>query len=73
MLDAMARRIENAHQAFTQVLQEAAGISRDDAVRVKNLYLKHRLAKINPGIGAINVKHGAYLEPDVIHRAVDMK
>lgn len=73
MMEAMAQRIENAHAAFIETLQGFAGISRADAIKVKALYLKHRLATLDPGIGKIHVKHGAYLEPDVIHRAVDME
>ncbi len=71
MLEEMFQRIENAHQAFIEVLQNAGGISRADAVKVKDFYLKHRLAKTDTGIGRISVKHGAYLDADVIRRAVD--
>lgn len=72
MLEAMLQRIENGHQAFVEVLRAAGDISQADALRVKTLYLKHRLAKMDTGIGRISVKHGAYLERDVIQRAVDM-
>ena len=71
MLEAMFQRIENAHQGFIETLQRCGNISRDDAIKVKAYYLKHRLAKLDTGVGVINVKHGAYLDNDVIHRAVD--
>lgn len=71
MLEAMFQRIENAHESFVETLQRCGDISRADAIKVKTLYLKHRLAKLDTGVGVINVKHGAYLEPDVIRRAVD--
>ena len=73
MLEAMLHRIENGHQAFIEVLQSAGEISRADAIKVKSLYLENRLAKMDTGIGRISVKHGAYLDRDVIRRAVDME
>ncbi len=72
MLEAMFTRIENAHAGFIETLQRCGSISRDDAVKVKTYYLKHRLAKLDTGVGVIKVKHGAYLDNDVIRRAVDM-
>ena len=73
MLEAMFQRIENAHQGFIETLQRCGNISQEDATKVKTLYLKHRLAKLDTGVGVINVKHGAYLDKDVIRRAVDME
>lgn len=73
MLEAMFHRIENAHEGFIETLQRCGDISRDDALKVKNNYLKHRLAKVHPGVGVIKVKHGAFLDRDVIRRTVDME
>jgi hypothetical protein len=72
MLQDMLTRIENAHQDFVETIKRCGDISRDDAIKVKAFYLKKRLAKIDTGIGRISVKHGAYLEADVIRRAVVM-
>lgn len=72
MLEDMLHRIENGHQAFIERLQDLGQISRADAIKVKEFYLKNRLAKLDAGIGRISVKHGAYLDRDVIRRAVEM-
>ena len=72
MLKNMLTRIDGAHRAFIEVIEEAGSVSREDATKVKDFYLKNRLAKLDSGIGRINVTHGAYLDADVIQRAVDM-
>lgn len=67
----MATRITNAERSFDESLQEIAGIDKKDAANVRAFYLKHKLAKIDVVGGTINVKHGAFLDQDVILRAVD--
>ena len=67
----IARRAVNAENEFIESLQRLGGITEDQATLVMNYYLKHRIAKIDHGIGRVNVKHGAFLDRDVILRAVD--
>lgn len=69
--EAIAQRAANAESAFIDALQANNGITREDASRVLTYYLKHRIAKIDHGIGHVNVKHGAFLDQDVILRAVE--
>ena len=68
----IAHRIDNAHNDFTETLIRLGEFNREDAIKVKNLYLAKKLAKIDIGIGRINVKHGAYLDQDVLIRALAM-
>ncbi len=68
----IAHRIDNAHEDFTETLIRLGEFDREDAIKVKNLYLAKKLAKIDIGIGRINVKHGAYLDQDVLTRALAM-
>ena len=68
----MAHRIENAKAGFAQNLIEHHGLSKADAERVTGYYLKEKIAKIDVGIGRMSVKHGAFLDPDVIARAVSL-
>ena len=68
----MAKRAEIAHANFIETLTRLGEIDEPAAHKVKNLYLRHRIAKLDLGIGRINVKHGAFLDRDVIRRAVAM-
>jgi hypothetical protein len=67
----IAARIESAHSSFVETLRGLSSCSEEDAVSVKNLYLKHKLAKMDPVMGRITVKHGSYLDRDVILSAID--
>ena len=66
----MAIRIVNAETSFISTLQEISGCTEGEAYAVMAFYLKNKMAKLSAGVGAINVTHGAYLEPDVIRRAI---
>lgn len=70
--EALAGGTDRAHAGFVQALIDIAGISENEAVAVKNLYLKNKLAKSDAIMGRITVKHGAYLDREVILRAVEM-
>lgn len=66
----MAQRIVNAEENFIQTIREK-GFTRDEAIKAMNTMLKLKVAKLDPIIGRISVKHGAYLESEVIHNAVN--
>lgn len=66
----MAQRIVNAEDGFIESVQHIAGCTADDAHQVMAYYLKHKLAKLDIGIGRISVKHGAYLDKPVLQRAI---
>lgn len=62
-------RMESAKREFKRTLVELSGCSEDDAERVMRFYLAKKLAKIDIGIGRINVKNGALLDRDIILNA----
>ena len=66
-------RMHAAHDNFASLLREQApSLSKHDSERLANYYVAKRLAKLDPVMGRITVKHGAYWEPDVILKAFDM-
>ncbi|MBB2959861.1 hypothetical protein [Methylobacterium sp. R2-1] len=64
-----AIRILNAYANFAETLVAAAGITSAQADAVARFYVKNKIAKVDPVIGRISVKHGAYLDREVILRA----
>jgi hypothetical protein len=67
----IATRMENAADKFCATLVELGGCSATEAVKVFNLYLKNKVIKMDAVGGVYNVKHGAFLDRDVIRRAVE--
>ena len=68
---ATALRIINAHKEFNATLINIAGITSEQAEAVTKFYLgKCKAAKLDAVVGRISVKHGAFLDKDVILRAV---
>ena len=68
----MATRMVNAEKAFVITLIALGDITKEEAVKVMAYYVKHKLVKLHVGIGAYTVKHGAFLDRDVIQRAVEL-
>lgn len=66
----IAQRIVNARANLVACLAESASISEADARKAADYYIKHRIVKLDAGIGRYNVAHGVYFEADVIRRAV---
>lgn len=69
-LEAMAVRITNAQINFVEVIM-AKGFTREDAQKAMHTLLKLKLAKLDSVGGVIRVKHGVYLEEDVLRNAVN--
>ena len=69
-LRAVAQRAENADRAFVAVLMTAGDICEADAEKVAAYYRKHRITKRDWGGGVVSVTHGAFLDRDVIRKAV---
>jgi hypothetical protein len=65
---ALVTRQDNAYKSLVDTLAELG--AGEHAERVAKLYLKERIASLDPVIGQFKIKHGAFLEPDVIERAV---
>lgn len=60
-----------AARSFEEQLVEIAGITAEEAQAVRVFYLKNKLAKADPIMGRTTVKHGRFLDREVIRRAVD--
>lgn len=71
-LRGLATRADTAYANFIEVLMRQGGISRDAAERVYRVYDKARVLdkKHMHTSGHINVKHGSFLDKDVILRAL---
>lgn len=61
----------DAKTRFLEALVSIAGISKQEAQKVYNTYNKLKVLDIDVHIGQITVKHGAFLDADVIKRAVN--
>jgi len=67
----MAQRMVNAEEGFLQVLMDLGGINKSEAMKVLGVFRKAKVLKMDPVGGRMSVKHGAYLNPDVIKRALE--
>lgn len=63
---------KNGRTNFESQLMDAADISRAEAGKVMELYLKEKLVWVDRGDGRITAKNGGFMERDVIHRALAM-
>lgn len=66
----MATRADNAVILWRDTLAEK-GFTSDEANAILSLYKRENLVKLDWGIGRYSVKHGAFLEPDVLQNALD--
>lgn len=67
---AIAARIVNAERGFVETIMRQ-GFTETEATKAMRTMLKLKVAKLDPIIGRISVKHGAYLEPDALRNAVN--
>jgi hypothetical protein len=66
----IAQRIVNAELHMVGLLMELADISKADAQKAFVTLRKAKALKLDAVIGRYMVKHGAFLNPDAIRRAV---
>ena len=67
--------IDRQRMALNHLAESLATFGELDsktADKLAGFYLRHKLARLDNGVGRSMVKHGAYLEKDVIARAVAM-
>lgn len=69
----VAQRIVNAENAFIATIKNIVGCTDESAAKVLAVYRKYKIVKLDPIGGVINVKHGMYLDVDVILNAIAMK
>jgi hypothetical protein len=65
----IAQRQINAFNHLVESLETLGEIDYSQAVSIAYLYLDNKLAKLDAVHGRSHVKHGAFLERDVIRRA----
>ena len=65
----VAQRIINAENGFVQLIMEK-GFTKTEAEKAMLALLKLKAAKLDPVMGRITMKHGAYWEGDVLRNAV---
>jgi cystathionine beta-lyase family protein involved in aluminum resistance len=65
----VAQRIVNAENRFLDTVMEIGHITHTEALRVLAAYRKAKVVKMDPVMGDFHVKHGAFMEADVIQRA----
>jgi hypothetical protein len=67
----IAQRTVNAENSFVESVMNCGACTKAEAEKVMAYYLKHKIAKMDAVIGRISVKHGAYLDADVIRNAIN--
>lgn len=67
---AMATRIDNAESAMVECIATLGGVSSDAAARVFRHYRKIKVVRLDAVSGRYRVTHGAFLDRDVIAKAV---
>ncbi len=65
----MAQRSVNAEEAFLRYIIKRAALTQDQAEHVLLIYRKYRVIKFDAVNGTFHVKHGSFLEKDVLQRA----
>jgi hypothetical protein len=68
---AVGQRAANAEIHGIGIIQDISGLSKADAEKVLAVFIKEKIAKFNIGLGVTDFKHGAFLEKDVMLRALD--
>ncbi len=67
----IGHRLARGEAAFEEFLREIAGVTEDEAFRMREWMTKHKIVTRSLGIGRISVKHGAHLDKDVLLRTRD--
>lgn len=67
---AFGERLANCDINFAAQVARIAGISKEDGFKVLRVYVKNKLVKRDTCNQTWNVKHGAFLDREVILRAL---
>ncbi|CAG9236907.1 hypothetical protein PSP6_700006 [Paraburkholderia tropica] len=68
--EAIAQRMANAQRNFIGIIRERTSCTEADATKAFETLKRLRLIKLDAVGGRYTVKHGAYLEPDVLRNAM---
>lgn len=60
---------QSNYDSFLDTIVSLSGLSVDDAKKVYATLLKHKGIKVNSITGEVTVKHGAFMEKEVLLRA----
>ena len=66
----IGQRINNATEDFIEITMER-GFSKEESLQILAFYSRERIVKLDTGIGRYKFAHGAYVETDVMQRALD--
>lgn len=69
----MATREINAATKFVEAVMSIAGCTAPEAEKVLAIYRKAKMVKLQRAIGSYDVKHGAYLDVQVIRNAIALE
>lgn len=61
-----------AFEKFCDLVIKQTGCTKKAATKVAELYLKNKLAKIDHISRQMTVRHGAFLDKEVLERAIEM-
>jgi hypothetical protein len=67
----IGHRLAHGEIAFEASLVEIAGVTEDEAFKMRTWMTKKKLTTRDFGTGRISVKHGAYLDKDILLRIRD--
>ncbi len=67
---AIAARITIAKTNFAQTVQEISGCSAEEAAKITAYYLQNKIATLHANSARITVKHGMFLDREVLTNAV---
>lgn len=67
----VAQRMVNAADCFVSMLIEMHGITKIEAYKVLTEYRKAKVVKLDAVGGRYNIKHGVFLDRDVIQNAIN--
>jgi len=66
----IAQRYVNAEEVFFNNIIAISSCSKADAEKVLSVFIAAKVAKVDPIIGRVIVKHGAFMEAQVIQNAI---
>ena len=67
----LGHRLADCDTNFVAQVVRIAGCTNEEAAKVLKTYVKHKLVKRDLTNRTWNVKHGAFLSYEVLHRAIN--
>lgn len=68
----VAQRIVNAEEGFIEVVM-TKGFSRPEAEKVLAVFTRFKMLKRDAVGGTLRVKHGSFLDDDVLRNAINLE